>query len=71
MLVLAAADAAERLAALRDALAGLDAECGASAWDGLLVARILASDNTRLRPAIVAGMQALRAGRPLPRVWLC
>ncbi len=70
-LVLAAADADERLMALRDALSKANAESGASAWDGVLVARILAPDGGRLRAAIVAGMEALRAGRPQPRVWLC
>ncbi len=68
-LVHAAADAEEKLDALRDALAGQEA--GASAWDGLLVARIVAADGACLRAAVVAGLAALRAGRPLPRVWFC
>ncbi len=68
-LVHAAPDAESRLDALRGALAGYDA--GASAWDGLLVARIVAADGACLRAAVVAGLSALRAGRPLPRVWLC
>jgi urease accessory protein len=68
-LIHAAPDAAARLDALRLALAGYDA--GASAWDGLLLARITASDGACLRAAVVAGLNALRAGRPLPRVWLC
>jgi len=46
-------------------------EAGASAWDGMLVARILAPDGATLRAAIVAGLHALRGGRMLPRVWLC
>lgn len=68
-LVHAAADAEEKLDALRDALAGQDA--GASAWDGLLVARIVAADSACLRSAVMAGLAALRAARPLPRVWFC
>ena len=68
-LVHAAPDAEDKLDALRDALTGQDA--GASAWDGLLVARIVAADGARLRAAVVAGLAALRAGRPLPRVWFC
>ena len=68
-LVHAAPDAESRLDALREALTGYDA--GASAWDGLLVARIVAADGACLRAATVAGLSALRAGRPLPRVWLC
>ncbi len=68
-LIHAAPDAEIRLDALRQALAGHDA--GASAWDGMLIARIVASDGACLRAAVVAGLAALRAGRPLPRVWLC
>jgi len=62
-------DAETRLDALREALAGYDA--GASAWDGLLIARIVAADGACLRAAVVAGLAALRTVRPLPRVWLC
>ncbi len=68
-LIFAAPDAEARLDALRGALSGCDA--GASAWDGLLVARIVAADGACLRAAVVAGLAALRAARPLPRVWLC
>ena len=52
---------------LRACLAGHDA--GASAWDGLLVARILAADSARLRPPVMAGLAVLRPGRALPRIW--
>ncbi len=65
----AAPDAETKLDALRQALAGHDA--GASAWDGMLVARIVAPDGACLHAAVVAGLAVLRAGRPLPRVWLC
>ena len=68
-LVHAGTDAAALLAPLRAALAGHEA--GASAWDGLLVARVVAPDGACLRAAVVAGLAALRGGRPLPRVWLC
>jgi len=68
-LIHAAPDAEARLDALRQALAGHDA--GASAWDGMLVARIAAPDGACLRAVVVAGLGVLRAGRPLPRVWLC
>jgi urease accessory protein len=60
-----------RLDSLRAALADAPAECGASAWDGVLVARCLARDGARLRRAVVAGLATLREGRPLPRVWTC
>lgn len=63
-----AADATSRLSLLRDTLH--HAEAGASAEDGLLVARILAPSGAALRPLIESALFALR-GRPLPRVWLC
>jgi urease accessory protein len=65
----AAPDAAASLDMLRAALAGADA--GASAWDGLLVARILAPDAANLRQTVLAALRALRACRKLPRVWQC
>ncbi len=68
-LVLVAAEAGERVEAVRDALAPFEA--GASAWDGMLVARMVAKDGACLRAGVVAGLGALREGRPLPRVWSC
>ena len=68
-LVLVAPEAAVRVEALRAALAPFEA--GASAWDGMLVARIVAKDGACLRAGVVAGLAVLRAGRPLPRVWSC
>ena len=56
---------------MRAALAGAPAESGASAWDGILVVRIVAKDGAGLRKALVAGLGALREGRTLPRVWMC
>ena len=47
------------------------ATAGASAWDGMLLARIVARDGACLREAVVATLNVLRDGRPLPRVWLC
>ncbi|HET7880708.1 MAG TPA: urease accessory protein UreD [Acetobacteraceae bacterium] len=46
-------------------------ECGASAWDGMLIARTLASDSAALRASVVAILHVLRRGRTLPRVWQC
>jgi urease accessory protein len=66
-LLYAGPDAAARLDRLRDVLAAADA--GASAWDGLLVARILAQDSARLRRLVMAGLAVLRDDRPLPRLW--
>ena len=68
-LIHVAPDAEGRLASLRDALARFDAD--ASAWDGMLIARVVAPDGACLREAVVAGLTVLRAGRPLPRVWFC
>ena len=51
---------------------GFGTEAGASAWNGMLIARILAPDSAALRTSVDR-----RAGtccgttRPLPRVWLC
>ena len=46
-------------------------ELGASAFDGLLLVRLLARDGAALRAALIAALAVLRAGRALPRVWLC
>ncbi len=70
-LVHLAPDAESRLESLRAAWNTATAETGASAWDGMLVGRIVARDGADLRAAIVAGLRVLRAGRPLPRVWQC
>jgi urease accessory protein len=68
-LVHVAAGAAAAVDGVRAALAGCDA--GVSAFEDLLVARIVAADGACARAAIMAGLAALRAGRPLPRVWSC
>ena len=47
------------------------AEAGASAWNGMLVARILGPDGACVRRSVVAVLATLRPSRPLPRVWLC
>ncbi|MDE2007556.1 MAG: urease accessory protein UreD [Rhodospirillales bacterium] len=59
-------------AALTPARAALDdADAGASAWDGMLVARLLAADGAALRRLVVALLAVLRGARSLPRVWRC
>lgn len=60
-----------RLPALRNALAPHDCEAGASAWNGLLIARLLARDGQRLRQALLAALAVLRDGALPPRMWLC
>lgn len=64
-LVLVAPDAGDRLARARDAL-GVDG--AASAFDGKLVARLMAGDGWPLRQALMRLIRAIRPG-PLPRVW--
>ena len=66
-LVHVAPDAERALRVVREA----SPHCGVSAWDGMLIARMLAADGASLRTAVVAALQVLRAGRPLPRVWNC
>ena len=68
-LVHVAPDAEARLDAVRAAFSGEG--FGASAWNGMLMARILAEDGATARRAVVAALAVLRDGRPLPRVWLC
>ncbi len=68
-LLLVAPEVGTLVEPLRAALAPFEA--GASAWDGMLIARIVAEDGACLRAAVVAGLGVLRAGRPLPRVWSC
>jgi len=70
-LVHVAPNAEAALDAVRAAMTGVVDDAGASAWNGMLVARILAADAAALRRAVIAALQVLRAPRPLPRVWLC
>jgi urease accessory protein len=70
-LVHVAPDAEARLDAFRAAVAEAPAETGASAWNGMLVGRIVARDGASLRATMVAALASLRGGRALPRVWLC
>ncbi len=64
-LVLVAPDAADRLAPARTALGDAGV---ASAFDGKLVARLMAGDGFALRQTLMRLIGALRPG-PLPRVW--
>ena len=68
-LVLVAPDAPSRLDAVRAALTARDG--AASAWDGMLVARILSPTAAMARARLIAVLAELRAGRPIPRVWMC
>jgi urease accessory protein len=42
---------------------------GVSAFDGKLVARLVAADGLSLRRVLLPALEALRDGAPLPRVW--
>jgi urease accessory protein len=64
--VYVAPDAEDRLDEARDHLRG--AEAGASAFDGLISARIVSPDGYDLRRRLVKFLRAFRRG-PLPRVW--
>ena len=68
-LVYVAPDAVEKLESVRVALGG--AEAVASAWNGMLIARILGIDSASVRGTVIAALEVLRESRPLPRVWLC
>jgi urease accessory protein len=68
-LVLAAPGAADAVDRLRTLMTPFHA--GVSAFDDLLIIRIVAPDGACARAAIVAALAALRAARPLPRVWSC
>jgi urease accessory protein len=70
-LVHVAPDAEAALDGVRAALTDSRDEAGVSAWNGMLVARILAPDGAALRRSVIAALAVLRTPRPLPRVWLC
>ncbi len=70
-LVHVAPQAEAALDGVRAALTDMAGEAGVSAWNGMLVARILAAGAAPLRRAVIAALAVLRAPRPLPRVWLC
>ena len=42
---------------------------GVSAWNGLVLARLLAADGARLRQAVITSLSILRGAVQLPRVW--
>jgi len=66
-MVCVAPDAMNKLDAVRDALTGEGVEAGASAFDGMLVARILAEDSISLRASVLSALEA--AGTPPPRAY--
>ena len=63
-------DAEDRLEPAREALDATAALCALSAWNGMLVARLLSRDAQALRVALSRLISHLRAA-PMPRVWQC
>jgi len=68
-IICAGPDAAARLAGLRDVLSGAGITAGATCFEGVVFARLLAPDGARLRHCVIAALMFLRDGRPMPRVW--
>lgn len=66
-MVWVSADAESRLAAVREALTGEGIEAGASAFDGMLIVRLLAEDSIALRAGVLSALEA--AGTPPPRAY--
>ncbi len=69
-LVLIAPDAEAAIDTARAALADARSEAGASAWNGILVARLAAPDGQTLRADLIRLIEALR-GVTMPGNWLC
>ncbi len=65
-IVLVTRDAEAMLEPVRKTLEG--AQAGASAWDGMLLARLVAADGQALRRLVVGVLACLREN-PLPRLW--
>jgi urease accessory protein len=59
----------EAVAAVRDMSKRFAGEVGASTWNGLAVARLVAGDGAALRQDLIAVLTAW-SDRPLPRLWL-
>jgi urease accessory protein len=70
MLLYAAPGAAARVGEVRAVLEAAGSPGGASAFNGMLVARVLANDSRGLQATLVRLIAQL-SGRPLPRVWQC
>lgn len=66
--VMVAPDAEAALDTAREAMANADGEAGASAWNGMLVARLIAGTGQKLRRDVTRLIEALR-GTAMPRVW--
>ena len=65
-ILLVSDDCERHLQAVRDAFGDRG---GASAWDGKLVARVLATDGFSLRKSLIPALAALAGPQGLPKVW--
>jgi urease accessory protein len=63
-----APDAKQRLDEARDLLGNASCECGASAWNGMLLIRLLSRDPQALRADLVGFLESFRHV-PMPRSW--
>jgi urease accessory protein len=63
-----APDAEQRIDEARDLLGGASSECGASAWNGMLLIRLLSRDPQALRADLVRFLEGFRSA-PMPRSW--
>ncbi|NJO23616.1 MAG: hypothetical protein HC868_12645 [Sphingomonadales bacterium] len=63
-----APDAEGRLASVREVLESAGGGAGASAWNGVLVVRLVAEAARDMRHVMVRVMQGL-SGAAVPRVW--
>jgi urease accessory protein len=71
VLIHVSTQAAALLAPVREALDGALGLAAASAWNDMLVVRLLAPDGAKLRHDLNRALPALRDGRAPPRVWSC
>ncbi len=60
--------AGQRLEEARDLLGAASSECGASAWNGMFVVRLLSRDPQGLRADLVRFLENFRRA-PMPRSW--
>lgn len=67
-LLYVAPDAERKLSAVRATLAKAQSECGASAWNGMLVARFAARDPAHVRCDTARILEKLTRSAP-PRIW--
>lgn len=66
----AAPDAEARVEAAREALAVAQCEWGVSAFNGMLITRLLARDGASLRRHLIMFLDHMRGGA-IPRLWSC